>query len=417
MSLINEAADFKEDELFFSVTDKKGIILGGNEVFTRISEYSDFELFQKPHNFIRHPDMPKTIFRLFWSYIKDDKNIAAYVKNKTKSGRYYWVLALVFPIKAGYLSIRLKPTTELLGVVEGIYKELKIREEENNDLDVHVEWLLNRLNEMGFKSYDAFIEYMLPKELLSRNKVLGNHAKVSENSFNMETYVYIDKLMDSISIIEKENEKLQNAFSDVGMITKNLLIASAHLGSFAKTLTTIGTNLQLLTNEVKSGAQVFQEQFSSLIASGRLIKLMAMVHFQVEIINACVNEEKSDVFVMTVEKCRGILQNLINENLLLIQDVLLNTDVHYLELENSISDFVRIALGMNVICITGKIEIAHLSSHKNIEELQEQLMDLKEKNEEIKSYLNNISEQLIKIGSISKTLDGFILDLYKRFHV
>ena len=63
---INQEVEFGFEEIFFSLTDKKGIIVDGNNVFTRVSVYQKEELISKPHNIIRHPEMPKCVFELFW---------------------------------------------------------------------------------------------------------------------------------------------------------------------------------------------------------------------------------------------------------------------------------------------------------------------------------------------------------------
>ncbi len=86
-------AKFEIDELFFSITDQASTILSGNEVFVRISGYKKEELLGQFHNIIRHPDMPRVVFKMLWDHLKRDKPVVAYVKNKTKDGGYYWVLA------------------------------------------------------------------------------------------------------------------------------------------------------------------------------------------------------------------------------------------------------------------------------------------------------------------------------------
>lgn len=418
MILINEEAAFSDEELFFSFTDKKGIILGGNDVFVRISEYSEEEFFLKPHNMIRHPDMPKTIFYLFWKLIKDNKPMVAYVKNRTKTGRYYWVLALIFPVSEGYLSIRLKPSREMITFVEKLYHELREEELTHNNLDMHLEFLQERLQSEGYKGYECFMKQMLPKELLARHSRLQdknkNGASLSNLFSNVEVYDHIHTLLDAVHQIGLENEKLQSSFSEVSMITKNLLIASAHLGKLAKTLTTIGANLHTLTSEIQTGASAFSNQFEKLVCINTILWHIAVMHFQNEMIDFDAKKQNNkyhdSVFTMTVPKCQQLLRKLIKENIESVQECLSNIDLKYLELETSISDFLRLALGMNVICITGKIEIAHLSSHQDIEELQEQLLNLKIKNDEIKDVLKKISEALSTIGEMNKNLSTFTFD-------
>jgi len=75
-----------------SKTDAKGVILYGNDYFMEISGYSEKELVGKPHNIVRHPDMPKVAFKLMWDRIKEGKNFMAVVKNLAKDGSYYWVV-------------------------------------------------------------------------------------------------------------------------------------------------------------------------------------------------------------------------------------------------------------------------------------------------------------------------------------
>lgn len=83
------------DEIIISRTDLKGIITYANETFAEISGYSVNELIGKPHNILRHPDMPKSLFKHLWDTIKSGKMWSGYVKNLRKDGGYYWVYAEV----------------------------------------------------------------------------------------------------------------------------------------------------------------------------------------------------------------------------------------------------------------------------------------------------------------------------------
>ena len=74
-----------------SETDEKGRITFCNDYFMEVSGYSNEELIGQSHNIVRHPDMPKVVFKLLWETISQGKNINAVVKNLAKDGRYYWI--------------------------------------------------------------------------------------------------------------------------------------------------------------------------------------------------------------------------------------------------------------------------------------------------------------------------------------
>ena len=94
---IDEAREFRIDEMFFSTTDRKGVIFSGNDVFVRVSGYGRSELVGRPHNIIRHPEMPRAVFRLIWSRLLAGQPVAGLVKNLAADGRHYSVIALLQP--------------------------------------------------------------------------------------------------------------------------------------------------------------------------------------------------------------------------------------------------------------------------------------------------------------------------------
>lgn len=89
------------DENFFiiSQTDERGIITACNKNFSKISGYNEKDLIGKPHNIIRHQDMPKSAFEDMWNVLQMGEVWRGYVKNKKKNGRFYWVFAIIFPYK------------------------------------------------------------------------------------------------------------------------------------------------------------------------------------------------------------------------------------------------------------------------------------------------------------------------------
>lgn len=127
---------FDPDEIIVSKTDTKGIITYANEVFQKVAQYSEQELLGKPHNIVRHPDMPRCVFKLLWDTIEAGNEIFAYVINRAKTGDHYWVFAHVTPSYdtqgniVGYHSSRRVPDRKIVeGVIIPLYRTLL--EEEN----------------------------------------------------------------------------------------------------------------------------------------------------------------------------------------------------------------------------------------------------------------------------------------------
>jgi len=121
----------KNDDFLVSQTDEKGMITFANDDFCKIAGYSIEELVGKPHNIVRHPDMPKAAFKDLWETVKQNKVWNGYVKNKTKDGGYYWVYATVYPMydevtkKKLYMSCRRKPSQEEIQQAQNLYKTLR----------------------------------------------------------------------------------------------------------------------------------------------------------------------------------------------------------------------------------------------------------------------------------------------------
>ena len=153
---------FSEHELIVSKTDTKGRITYGNKLFMELAKYNETELIGAPHNIVRHPDMPKTIFWYLWDRIGSGKEIFAYVKNLSGDGSYYWVLANVTPSfdssgqVIGYYSVRRKPDQKILkDKVVPLYGEL-LEAEKNGGLESGKKYMSELLNKRGV-SYEEFI--------------------------------------------------------------------------------------------------------------------------------------------------------------------------------------------------------------------------------------------------------------------
>ncbi|MDH4944623.1 PAS domain-containing protein [Sulfurimonas sp. C5] len=149
-----------------SKTDAKGIIEYGNDYFVEISGYSESELIGKPHNIIRHPDMPKVVFKMMWDRINRAQNIMAVVKNMAKDGSYYWVVTefepKVDPITNEIIShtaFRKAAPKKAVEVMEPIYQKL-IEIEKEGGMEASEKYLRGFLEEKNL-TYDQFIDNLV----------------------------------------------------------------------------------------------------------------------------------------------------------------------------------------------------------------------------------------------------------------
>lgn len=152
---------FDDKDFIVSKTDLAGKIIYGNEVFIRMSGYTEEELLEQPHSILRHPDMPSSVFKLMWDKIKQGQEVFAYVVNTTKDSDYYWVMAHVTPSLddndniIAYHSVRRKPNEKALQIIKPLYKSL-LEAEKRGGISAGTNLLLKLLDEKKV-TYEEFI--------------------------------------------------------------------------------------------------------------------------------------------------------------------------------------------------------------------------------------------------------------------
>ena len=155
----------RDDDFIVSKTDSKGRIVYGNRIFIEFSGYTEQELLGSQHNIVRHPDMPRGVFKLLWDTIQDDRECNAYVKNMAKDGSFYWVLANVTPSYdpdgqvTGYFSVRRKPKPAAVKTCTELYRAMLAAEQAAGARDAiaaSTAILHNLLAEKGM-SYDELV--------------------------------------------------------------------------------------------------------------------------------------------------------------------------------------------------------------------------------------------------------------------
>ena len=153
--------EMKENDFIVSKTDLKGKITYTNQIFMQMSEYSEEELLGKPHNIIRHPKMPKAVFKLLWDTVQKGDEIFAFVLNKTKNNNNYWVYANITPSKdesgktIGYYSVRRRPNPKALEIIQPLYEKM-LQVEKSSGVPASSKILTDLLFEKGV-SYNELI--------------------------------------------------------------------------------------------------------------------------------------------------------------------------------------------------------------------------------------------------------------------
>jgi len=155
----------RDDDFIVSKTSPKGIITYGNPIFVEFSGYSEEELLGSQHNIIRHPDMPRSAFKLAWDTIAAGKEFFAYVKNMSKDGGFYWVFAHITPDFdangqiVGYTSVRRCPKRAAIEVISAVYAQMLAAEKAAGARDAiaaGTELLVSVLNDKAM-SYEELI--------------------------------------------------------------------------------------------------------------------------------------------------------------------------------------------------------------------------------------------------------------------
>lgn len=227
------------EELFFSTTDRRGVIRSGNSVFVRVSGFSLTELIGSPHNIVRHPDMPAGVFRLLWSRLLAGRPAGAYVKNLTKNGDHYWVFATITPSGDGFLSVRIAPRARLFEKIKHVYADVLEAERDATERGgasrreaaaVGMERLERELGELGFDSYDDFLTEALTTEVAARGRsVLTRYTRPGATGPIGEVLAGAEKLKVTLADLVQQLEgyrrfgdRLMQAATDVLLVARRL---------------------------------------------------------------------------------------------------------------------------------------------------------------------------------------------------
>ncbi len=162
----NQEVRLQPDDLIITKTDQKGVITYANRKFMQVSNYAESALLGQAHNLIRHPDMPRGVFRLMWKTLMQGKEFFGILKNYTADGGFYWVFANVTPdygidgSTKGYYSVRRMPTRHAIDTMTRIYAEMRAVEQSAGKAaapDTSLVWLQDYLDKAHAGSYENFV--------------------------------------------------------------------------------------------------------------------------------------------------------------------------------------------------------------------------------------------------------------------
>jgi aerotaxis receptor len=256
-------SEFRFDELLFSRTDSKGKIRAANSIFQRVSKYGWERLHLKPHNVIRHPSMPRGVFRLLWDRLLSGEQVGAYVVNRAEDGTHYWVFALAFPTEGGYLSVRIKPSSRIFQIVRGKYAELLELEASRRISPLESKAiLLEEIGKLGFRDYAHFMAEALAREIEARQQAVGKEP----------IHVLTQLLAVSTlgSRLQDACRQISSAYAQAALVPLNLEVRAARIGREAAPLAVISSQYDVMAKQIDAdikklleAANAVENQFSS----------------------------------------------------------------------------------------------------------------------------------------------------------
>ncbi|WP_417807244.1 PAS domain-containing protein [Thioclava sp.] len=243
---------FKLEELFYSRTDSRGVIIAGNEVFRRVSGYEWSALLGAPHKIVRHPETPRAVFQILWDAIQKGYPMGAYVKNRSKSGGWYWVFAVILPIDGGFLSVRLKPVSDFSDKMKQSYTTFSERERvEKIDPEESAGVLRKGAQADGFSSYTNFMAHALGHELAARDRQL-------RRTEDPRTQVLVE-MNTAMERATKEQVGLLRSFEALQAVPNNMRIVASRLEPSGGPVSAISENY-------KASSVVISDRLRSFVA-------------------------------------------------------------------------------------------------------------------------------------------------------
>jgi len=428
----SQESPFKCDELFFSVTDLKSTMTFTNDVFVRVSRYEREELIGQLHKLIRHPDMPRAVFKIFWDHLEANKPVAAYVKNMAKDGSYYWVMALAFPCQGGYLSIRLKPCSDFFKKIKKYYaetlrfeKKQEKKQGKRKAMQQSQEYLLDLLNEEGFSNYDEFMWNALQTEMQAREEITNeNGNKYDDNDLSdvpaslLELEPILRKLVMSLKSLKEIHDALVKHSDYILDLARSILLLSLNAQIGSSKLDQKDIALSVIAERM--GEQSIDGEEKLISMKNNIFELSELIgELNFDIISAKLQVEmtidfheemdensssQSDLELSETETMQ-LLYDAFMPRLHSIVDGLGELPRYLRKLLSDVKNIERFLLVLRFIHTTGKVEVARLEDDDNsFATTFKNLVDEVETAQEHLDELSDLVQTHQKTGAMYKNL-------------
>lgn len=307
--------------------------------------------------------MPKGVFYILWERLKKGLATGAYVKNRAKDGRYYWVYAVISPIEGGYVSVRMKPSSKVFSQAQVAYAEaLKLEENEGLTPEESAAKIREVLRGLGFPTYAAFSSFAIAQEMAARDAAL---ARVEDGRLRS-----MKELLPRLHDLEAEQQKLFTAFAKIRGIPSNMRIVASRLEPAGGPISAISQNYRLMSDEVtnhlggfrvENGAQSMTESVLSRVHHG--IFMMAAARLQREVkmvaLEAFLTAAEGDDFKHEVE----VLTTLLDTYSIDSGAVLVSVFNDVTALTRSAKDLRQLVTGLDSIRVLCRVEAGRLGAN------------------------------------------------------
>jgi aerotaxis receptor len=349
-------ARFGFDQLFYSRTDPRGVILAGNDVFRRVSGFDWGEILGSPHKIVRHPDTPRGVFRILWDALGGGHPMGAYVKNRVRDGGHYWVFAVVMPTEDGFLSLRMKPSTPLFERIREVYARISARErDEKLDPEASAKALRGVAASEGFSSYTSYMAFALGQELAARDLKLGRPADP-----RAQRLIDMNKSLEKVT---QEQMKLLRSFDALQSIPNNMRIVASRLEPSGGPVSAISENY-------KASSLVISERLRSFVAgrdnlcdrvsrqAARALFLLGSNRVLAEM-NAGFRDAEPVPGIDWAHE-RDLLRALEERSRTNTREAMERAVGHAEELSRSSAEIRRLMLGLDTIRVLGRVECGRM---------------------------------------------------------